>query len=112
MDRDIYRDPITGVMYDPLKVHRKLVVGSRNEINKWLADHRNSDDLVSLAAEEKLLPVIRAAFDLAPIDPTGRGITDAHALAVLERFLEYAQGKEKRGQDSPTGSPCAVCPEA
>lgn len=109
-DQEIYRDPLTGTAYDPLRVHRRLVVGSKNEFNLWLRDHRGEDELKALAADDKILPVVRDAFGLPPVSPDGGGITDAQAFMILERYLEYARGKGQRGQPSPASSPCADCP--
>lgn len=110
--KDIYRCHVSGRFHDPLAVHRKLLLQSRGEINTWLRDQRGADELASLAAEDKLVPVIRAAFGLTPVDPAnGSGTTDSNALRTLDFFLRWLEEKKVRGQSSQTVSPCADCPQ-
>ena len=111
MDKNIYRCPVTGAYYDPLGVQRKLLLGSKGQVNSWLADQRGGDELASLAAEEKLLPLIRSSFALPDLDSrTGEGSGTAVCLKVLECYLLWADEKKEMGQPSPNVLPCSDCP--
>jgi hypothetical protein len=94
--RAIYKEEALGRTYDPLRVHRRLLLASGFEVNEWLADH-DSDDLEKrVRADEKLLPLIRDAFDLGEFRGDDYGVLDSECFAVLERFNEYLQGKGER----------------
>lgn len=111
-DLSVYRCPVSGLYLDPLAVQRKLLLLSKGEINPWLQDHLDGDEAKSLAAEEKLLPVVREAMKLSPIDPrTGEGVTDEACLRALNFYLGWMQEKKVRGQSLLTGSPCSDCPQ-
>lgn len=110
-EREIYRDPVTGTYLDPLAVQRKLLVGSRGQVNAWIAEQRGEDEVAAMVAEEKLVPLIRQAFGLREINPTtGDGHPTSMCLKCLECFLTWADAKKVKGQTSLSSSPCADCP--
>lgn len=83
-----------GDFHDPLQVRRTLYLGSGGQFNTWLEEQRNGDTEAAMRAHEKLLPLVRAAFNLPPIDHlTGYGIADEQALQVLSAFLRWLEGK-------------------
>ena len=91
-DRLIYNPPL-GPPLDPLTVHRSLVRLSAGKINDWIADWSADDLLVRSAAEDRLVALARQTFGLKPfVEPDGH--SDSQALAVLEHYLEFCQGKE------------------
>lgn len=50
-----------------------------------------------VAAEERLLKIIREAFHLPEIDPeTGAGVTDSMVWRVWDDFGEFIMGEKKR----------------
>lgn len=96
----VYRCPVTGRFYDPLRVRRDLL---SRDFNKLVADRAaNEGDLVTVG---------RAALGLSEIDAeTGAGWTDAAVLDALTSFTEYLAGKDETAQNSPTSAPCTDCP--
>lgn len=93
-DPYIYQCPVFSDFHDPLAVRRKLYLMSGGDVVA-LIDQQKSDDLtVVMQAHEKLLPIVRAAFGLPPIDrTTGAGVSDERALQVLENFMRWLEGK-------------------
>lgn len=111
MDTMIYKCPVTGYHYDPLSVQRKLLVGSKGQVNTWLQDQRGEDELVAMEAEEKLLPVARTAFGFKEVDKaTGLGEPTSLVLECLNSYLAWIDAKKVKGPTSPISSPCAGCP--
>lgn len=90
-DKQIYTSP-DDRRFDPLAVHRKLVVVTGAKINDYLADWNGPDLVAKAVAEERLALASRSAFGYLPFDQDG-GVTDAVALETLFHFLHYCQGK-------------------
>lgn len=83
-----------GDFHDPLAVRRKLYLGSGKQFNKWLEDQRSGDTATAMLAHEKIIPLVREAFGLPPIDHlTGYGVADEQVLLVLTAFLRWLEGK-------------------
>lgn len=93
--REIYKCPVTGRYYDPLRVRRALLA-----VADW-------DD------DEALTAVARSALGLAPIDPeTGAGWLDAEAYAALSHFTDWLEKKDVTAKNWPTSAPSTACPPA
>lgn len=107
---DIYQCPVTHDRLDPLRVLRQLRLLSGDQINAWIVAQRGEDELKSLEAEERIIPVVRTVFHMPTAEDEPGGYTDRQCLEALNGFLEYLRGKEQRGQHSQPRSPCSVCP--
>lgn len=112
MDSMIYKCPVTGYWFDPLAIQRRLLVGSKGNINTWIKEQRGEDELIALEAEERMLPVIRAAFGLVEVDKaSGSGHPTELVLNTLTHYLQWAEAKKVKGQTSQLESPCVDCPK-
>jgi hypothetical protein len=88
----LYQCPVFGDWHDPLAVRRALFLGSDQQFNAWLEENRSNDTATVMLAHEKMLPVIRAAFKLPPIDrEKGTGVADQQALDVLTEYLDWME---------------------
>ena len=97
----IYTSP-AGTKYDPLAVHRKLVLAGGGRLNDHLASWADPEtpEVARAAAEEELVRVARDAFALGGFAEEG-GSTDREALDALCDFLEWLAGKASRGSKPP-----------
>lgn len=84
-DRKIYKGR------DPLPLWRALVKGSQGKVNEWIRARRGDDLLAAADAEEKLVALARAVFEL-PADAL-----DQEALDTLADFNRWLAGKGGRG---------------
>lgn len=86
---EVYRDPATGLHYDPFRVLASLHHYSGGKLNDMVRAANESP-----AGALQLVAVGRRAFGLPAIDPTsGEGTPDAAVLAAVEAFSEYVRGK-------------------
>lgn len=82
----------SGTQYDPLQLHRQLTLLSGGKVNDWTADWNSADGVVRAEAETQLVLLSRTVFGLKPFnDPDGH--SDSQAIALLEHYLSYCQGK-------------------
>lgn len=90
----IYTAP-TGTRFDPLAVHRSLILFSRGTLNDLLAawGDKEGTEFGRAEAEENLIRVAREVFQLKPFDVEG-GVTDSTVIKVLCDYLEWLEGKE------------------
>jgi hypothetical protein len=97
-DKLIYESPAKA-KYDPVALHRRLVLAGNGKLNDWLATW--GDDAAAevdvARAEEALVAAARTAFNLKPFDADG-GSTDRDAIDALCHFLEWTEGKDLRGR--------------
>lgn len=93
-DKLVYESP-TGVKYDPLAVHRKLIFASGGSVNDSLSTWADStaSDVERAAAEEQLVRYGRTAFDLKPFDQDG-GVVDGVVLDCLDHYLRWVDAKK------------------
>lgn len=90
-ERQIYRSPLMQD-FDPLALNRSLIKESKGEINQWLKGWVSEDPLLVAECEELLVKTARKVFGLkAFTEPNGH--SDSQALAVLDHFLRYCEGK-------------------
>ncbi len=110
-EKTIYKLPDGSRSYDPLSLRRRLLLESKNELNKWIAIFNDGvEELDRLAAEESLIVVARRAFDLKPLTEAG-GVADRTVLEFLGHLLEWLSAPVSRTtQRSPEGTPCLGCP--
>lgn len=102
---------MTAAYLDPLAIQRRLLIGSKGQVNSWLQAQRGADEVAAMEAEEKLVPLVRQAFGLKEVDPkTGEGHPTALCLKCLECYLSWAEAKKAKGQTSQNLLPCADCP--
>jgi hypothetical protein len=106
-DRQIYILP-DGRRCDPLSIRRRLLIGTAGQINPLLDTIEKGTDLETAEAQEKLLPAIRGAFNLKPIDANGD--TDAMAFKILDHYLKWLNGVKKNGLAKAISRPCTDCP--
>lgn len=107
----IYQCPLFTDWHDPIAVRRKLYLGSGEQFNVWLEEQRGADVAAAMRAQEKLIPVVREAFKLPPIEKrSGAGVSDEQALQVLDLFLRWLEGKVERASPSQHAQPCTGCP--
>lgn len=93
-DPYVYKCPVFEDYHDPLSVRRKLYLLSGGDIMAWLDDQKGDDITLVMQTHEKLLPVVREAFGLPPIDrDMGAGVSDERALQVLSHFVRWLEGK-------------------
>lgn len=92
----IYTAP-TGTKYDPIALHRKLVVASGGRLNEWLATwgDRTAPEIAVATAEESLVGAARTAFACTPFN-NGTGTPDRDVIDSLCDFLEWQRGKDLR----------------
>jgi hypothetical protein len=87
----LYQCPVYSDFHDPLAVRRRLFLDSNEQFNVWLDEQRSADPGTAMRAHEKLLPVVRAAFNLPAVNAhgAGTGVADQQALDVLDAFLRW-----------------------
>lgn len=98
--------------YDPLAVRRRLLVETGGQFESLRAEYEGDDEAASLAAEELLLPAIRAAFRLRPIADAAHPdeATDGDALELLYDYLDFVGKPKSAGETPPTSSqPSDAC---
>lgn len=101
-----YPPPFDSASGDPRRLERRLLIESRGRLNDWLDAVDGDDALAAAEAEESVVHVTRAVFDLDP-----DVVTDAEALAVLDDFLGWVAGKGVAAARTPTSPPpCPECP--
>lgn len=90
-DKLIYKSP-TGSQFDPLVLHRKLILASGGLVNQHLLAWSSPDtsDVEKAMAEEKLVTAARSTFGLAAFDKDG-GVLDGVALDCLTHYLEWLE---------------------
>ncbi len=90
-DKLIYTSPINK-KYDPLALHRRLIVSCGGVINMRLATwtSETASDIERAIAEEDLVAVTRQAFNFKPFDQED-GVTDGVALNCLVDFLGWIE---------------------
>ncbi len=72
---------------------------------------RHAADLKREAAREKLYAVLCSTFGLVPFDPeTGKGVTEAEVVSLLNEFLEWSEGNGRPGAASPEAAPSTATP--
>ena len=89
----VYQCPVFEDWHDPLFVRRELFIRSQYRINDLLEAQRSDDPTVALPAQGEIIDIARAVFKLPPIDSFGNGVPDEQALAVLDHFLRWQEGK-------------------
>ena len=113
-----YHDGAGEVHADPLELSLGIMTRMVNadELTRRIkAVKPGSDDLEAVAAAaaatRELVAGIRDVFGLAPFDPkTGAGATAGHALAVWDRFQDFARALKKNTGPSPTTAPPTTPP--
>jgi hypothetical protein len=97
-ERLVYESP-TKAKYDPVALHRKLVLAAGGKLNDWLATWGDeaAAEVDVAKAEEGLVAAARAALALTPFGD-GTGHTDRDAIDALCHFLEWCEGKDLRGR--------------
>lgn len=93
-DLYVYQCEVFGDFHDPIAVRRKLLLLSDGSLNDWLTEAQSDDILTQARAYERLVPVVREAFGLPPVDRvTGHGVTEDRVIAVVNAFVEWLEGK-------------------
>lgn len=110
-DKLIYTLPDGSKSYDPLSVRRKLLLASKNQLNRWIELYNDAvEELDRLAAEESLIGVAREAFGLPPLTEKG-GSADKTVMEYLSHLLEWLSVPVNQSFN-PTSidTPCLDCP--
>lgn len=96
-----YYDGSARVFADPKTVSRRLTIAAGGEpdsiLAAWRAEPQMEDGkevpgsrAARLQAEEKLVEIVRQAFEMVPFDKTtGMGATWDHCIDALNGFLEF-----------------------
>lgn len=98
--------------YDPLAVRRRLLIETAGQFELLRAEYEGDDEMASLAAEELLLPAVRAAFRLTPIADAAAAdeATDGDALELLYDYLDFVGKPKSADATGPTSSqPSGAC---
>jgi hypothetical protein len=108
-DRLIYRysNGEQDLFGDPLAIKRSLIQLAGGDLPGLIEKAVPPDELnnqenpaaaaMRIDAEEKLVEIIRKAFQLPKVDPkTGSGVTDSMVWRVWDDFSEFLLGEKKR----------------
>lgn len=92
-----YWNGVATVHGDPLLIYRRFLKGLDGDPNPVLEQMGHEEPGVWVPAVERLMPVLREAFDMAPFDPaTGQGATEGDCLAALAAWQAWMQAKKER----------------
>jgi len=115
-DRRIYayHNGTSEVRADPLVIRRRLIQNANGKLDQLVREARGEgasleviderlprpelSDAILLQeeAQERLVAVIRRAFELPPLDPaTGQGCTEAMVWKVWGSFNEFLEGESR-----------------
>jgi hypothetical protein len=115
-----YFDGESDVHGDPLEIQRRLVVHCRESGVDFESEMKSlggieDDDPDADAAYadvfDRLMPSIRHAFRMPPVDPaTGKGALVAEAIEAFTSWLVFMNDVKKNIEAPPSGSPSTAGP--
>jgi hypothetical protein len=98
---EVYAKAHLGISYPPPDL-------PDDQRDQWLADNppTKEDELTRIAAWEILLPAIRAAFKMAPLnEETYEGADDMDCQDALYAYCAFAEKKNQSTATTPTSAP-------
>ena len=119
-----YRDGVSDgeVCADPIVVFRRLFHSSQQVqdfATTYREAHARTDDLqngvppeVQLAAQQSLLFLAREAFEVQPLDKSGKGLTERETMDLLYDFLRWSDEKKAPTETGPKSSERTDSPAA
>lgn len=108
-----YHDGRADVFGDPLAIRRAMVRLAQPDDIEQVQKEAAQPLAFANPALDRLVAIVRGAFDLAPFDrATGGGLTEDEVLGVLKAFYDWEAALGEATGGTPSTSPPTDIPPA